>query len=541
MFDDPSGRIVGSERYAQIVRRNLDYPSPAAFEASLREELLVQKLRAVLAANLYLPDSEVEASYRDEVERVSIRYLELPAARLAAEVSVAPEEVASYYEARREEYRRPEQRVVSYLLVDLARLRGGIEVPEADLRSYYDRHQEEFTQEEQVRARHILVNVDEERTEPEARSLLEAARRRVEAGEDFAAVARELSQDAATKDRGGDLGFFGRGSMVPEFEQAAFDAARTLAPEASPSGGITRQLVGPVRTSFGLHLLEVLGYRAGGLRPFAEASAQIRFRLQNERAQSQAESRAKALAERIGQEDRRSKEQLQALKEESTDLAFDTTPAFGQQDAVAGIGRVPEFNQAAFALETGGVSAPVKVSRGWAILHLDEVRQPRVPELAEVEPQVRRALAQQRQQELAMARLAAVRGEIGSGKTLDQVASELGGEVKDSGEFGRGQAIGGLGVNPALSEAALALAEGEVGGPVAHRQGGVLFQVVGRKRWDPAAFARDKEATRERLEAQAVGRVLGALLESRKSELGVSYDRQLLESLGVLDAGPEAT
>jgi peptidyl-prolyl cis-trans isomerase D len=543
-FADESGRFIGAERYAQIVRRRLDYPSPAVFEAKLREDLLVQKLKALLAATVFVPASEVEASYRDEAERVSIRYLELPAARLAAEVTVGPEEVARHFEARREEYRRPEQRVVSHLLVDANRLRGGIEVLEADARAYYDQHAEEFTRQEEVRARHILLNVNDQRSEAEARSRLEEARRRIEAGEDFAALAREMSEDTGSKDRGGDLGSFGRGHMVPEFEEAAFEAAKSLragAPEASPSGRPTK-VVGPIKTGFGLHLVEVLGYQAGGLQPFEQVQPQIRLRLQGERAQGLAGERARELAARIEEEKIAGKEQLQALTVGTNDLAFDTTAPFGKQDPVPGVGRVPEFAEAAFSLAPGKVSAPVKVPRGWAILRLDEVKEPRVPELAEVEPQVRRALIQTRQQEQAMARLAAARRDVeAGGKTLAQAATELGVEVKESGDFGRSQAISGLGVNPALAAAALALGAGQLGGPVAHRQSAVLFEVVDRKHWDPAAFARDRETTRRRLEAEAADRMLAALIESRKSELGVSYDRQLLESLGVLESAPETT
>lgn len=107
---------------------------------------------------------------------------------------------------------------------------------------------------EQVRARHILLRVDEERSAEQAREQVAAIRARLAAGEDFAAIAAEVSDDPGSAAQGGDLGFFGRGRMVPEFEEAAFSA---------PVG----ELVGPVETDFGLHLIEVIERRPGGVEP----------------------------------------------------------------------------------------------------------------------------------------------------------------------------------------------------------------------------------------------------------------------------------
>lgn len=520
-FKDESGRFVGAKRYEDMLRRG-GYPTPAVFEDSLRESLLTDKLRQAMSAGVYVPDSAVEAAYRDDVERVKVRYVNLPASRFAAEATVSAEELKPYFEARREEYRKPEQRVATYVLVDNNLLRSTIEVPEADLRAYYDSHSDEFKLEEQVRARHILVKIDDVKTEAAALAGIEAARRRVNAGEDFAAVAREVSEDEGSKARGGDLSYFGRGQMVPEFEQAAFAAA-------------PGSVVGPVKSSFGYHLIKVEDHRPGGSRPFDEAKSSIRLRLQSEKVQVESERRAKALYDRIQAEKRTTVEKLKELTQEGAFVVVETSPPFGQSESVGALGRVPAFNEQAFAMKVNELSKPVKVPRGWAILRLDEVRPPRLPELSEVEAQVRRKLEQTRQQERAMARLQAAKAEIAAGKTLDEVAASLGIEARDSNEFGRQQPIEGLGTNPALAEAALALAPGAVGGPVAARQGAVLFQVVERKAWNPAEFAKNKEQTRERLESEELNRVMGALIERRRNELGLDYSDAFLQRFDIAE------
>jgi peptidyl-prolyl cis-trans isomerase D len=524
-FVDESGHFMGDARYAQAVHR-MGFATPADFEESVREDLLVGKLQAVMSANLFIPDSEVEKSFREQVEKARIRYAQLPAGRFAAEVRIGDQDLATYYQERREEYRQPEKRVASYLLVDQFRLRPTIEVAAADVQAYYDQHPDEFKVEEQVHARHILLRVDDRRSDEEARAQLAAIRRRIEGGEDFAAVAREVSEDPGSKDRGGDLGFFGRGQMVPEFEQAAFDA--------QPG-----QLVGPIHSGLGYHLIEVLAHRQGGEKPFAEVEAQIRFRLQNDRAASEADARIKDLAAHLKQQTVTSDEPLAALAKDSDEVSFATTTPFARQEAISGLGRAPDFSAAAFSLSVGALSEPVKVPRGWAILRLDEVHEPAIPPLAEVEGRVRQALLREKEQALADAALTAARQRIEAGATFAAAVAPLGVEVAQSDEFGHGGTIQGLGANPGVVDAALAMAEGEVGGPVKTAQGAVLFQVAERKGWDAEEFARQRDQIRDNLERQELDRMLGAFIEERRRQPDVQVNTQQLKALGIVDT--EAT
>lgn len=152
---------------------------------------------------------------------------------------------------------------------------------EAQLEAYYNAHKGEF---ETARARHILVRFHGSRvpvregqkdlTPEEALARAEALRQRILKGEDFAAVARAESDDPGSGRNGGDLGSFGRGSMIAEFEQAAF----TL-----PVGEISQ----PVKTQFGYHIIQV---QERSVKPFAEARADIERRLTAENAQKAMES-----------------------------------------------------------------------------------------------------------------------------------------------------------------------------------------------------------------------------------------------------------
>lgn len=515
---DEQGSFIGQEEYVQ--RLSANRVNVADFERELREELLLQKLEEAMTANLYVSEEEVRKAYRDQVERAKIRYLQLPRSRFAQEVRVQPGELATYFNSHKSELRLPEQREAAYLLLESGRLASQVNLTDAELQAWYNSHKAEFTQEEQVHARHVLVMVNDQRTDAAALQRIEEAKQRIQGGADFAAVAREVSDDSASKAIGGDLGFFGRNRMVKEFEAAAF-------------GAQPGQLVGPVRSSFGYHLIQVIDKRPAGQQTFAQAKEMIRARLTAERTRELAETRAKELASRLKKDKPGSAEGLRALAQPAGGITFAETGKFGQQDPIPALGFNPAFSTAAFSLKKGDVSDAIQLPQGWAVLYLKEVHATRTPELTDVEARVRQAVEAQKQQQLAMAKLQQARQQLGAGKTLDMVAAELGIGVKETPEFGGEGTVPGIGYNPDLARAALSLPAGQTGGPVADSQGALLFQVTERKSWDPKQYSSNREQTRSTLLREKLNRLQAALVEQRRRDLGVEYDRQLLESLDI--------
>ncbi len=515
-FQLTDGSFVGEDRYNQILRSNGF--TTEQFEESARSDLLTQKIRTVLAENLYVSDEEVIRDYKEQNETASIRYLRLPSDRLRDEISPTDEELAGFFAERQEDFRISERRVVDYLLIDPEILRSTIELTDGEINAYYEDNPDEFTQDEQVKARHILLQINPERTSEQAEEQMQAIRQRLDAGEDFAALAAELSDDPGSKTQGGDLGFFGRGQMIPEFETAAF--------EAQPG-----DLVGPVRTSFGYHLIEVQDKRPAGKKPLDEATEEIRSLLLAERSRAAAETKAQQLVERLEDEKIDSLEALQALAEIESGVTIHTTDPFGLQDNVAGIGRGTAFTTAAFDLEEGAFSAAVPVSRGWVILRLSGVEVPHIPELDAIVDDVRNALIDQRQMDLASERLAEVRTAMEQGQTLDEAATELGLTVTESGEFNQTGPITGLGNNSELTATALALDVGQFGGPVSHNRDVILFEVAARQRYDPLKFEQEKDAARDSLRQERLSQMLASIINQRREDMGgVRYDAQLLRN-----------
>lgn len=514
-FQAPTGGFVGEERYRQTLRSS-GY-TVDSFEHMIRTQLLGQMVRDVLSANLFVSDEDVLASYKDQIEQAKIRFVQLPSSSMASEVMASPEEIEAYFDEHKEELRIPERRVVDYLLLDQNALRDTLELSDDELFEYYEANPEEFTQEEQIRARHILLQVGGDRTEQQAEEQMLAIRDRLEAGEDFATVATELSDDPGSKAQGGDLGFFGRGQMIGEFEEAAFSA-------------VPGEVVGPVKTNFGYHLIQVEERRDAGRSSFAEAQEQIRSRLLNQRSQDLAESTATELAERIDKEVLTTQEALQQLADTETGVTFLTTPAFGREDNVPGIGRGTGFSLTAFELEQDEISEPVRAAAGWVILRVAEVQEPRIPTLDEVRDDVASSVRQDKQMQLATARMVETRQKLDDGSSLDEVAEELELVVRESGQFGRGGSIAGLGNNPEVASAALALEVGDFAGPLRHENQVLLFEVLERQRFDPQEFETQRQEARETVRSERLNQLLASLVTQRRDEMGVTYDEQLLRN-----------
>jgi len=516
---DGAGNFIGARQYQDLLRANR--LTVDDFESDLRTSLLVRKLQAALTEVAHVSDAEVELRAREAAERAAIRYFQVPASRFADEAEPSSEEAATYFEEHREEFKLPERRRVGYLLVSTNTVRAELEVTDDEVRNYYEDNPAQFEIPEQVRASHILLLENSERDAEQARSLLNRLRGRIEAGEDFAALAREYSDDEATRESGGDLGYFGRGAMTPAFEDAAFAAA---------SG----DLVGPVENQLGPraahHLIQVHERREGGRQTFEEVGNLIRVQLLATRAEEEARSRIDALHERLADETFAGEDEARELAAAEA-LVYASTEPFGEDDPVAGIGRNFNFSSAAFGLETGTWSEPVRIAAGWALLSVLEVLPPRDSEFAEVEVDVREVVRGQKESELLTAALTEARGRVENGLTMDDAAEEFDAVIEESGSFGLRQPIGTLGAMPELSRAAFALSAGETGGPVDTPFGAVLFEVTERESFDPALF--DPETTRNELLAERNLTMLQSLLQQLREEVGVRYTQDFIENFGL--------
>lgn len=259
---------------------------PAEFEERVRGSLMTSQLSQMVSSSEFTTESELVDAVRLRQQQRSFSYILLPVDKFESTDEVSDAEIQTYYEEHQDAYRVPEQVKLEYLVLDRKAV-GGLEEPDdAALQEAYQSQLDSFRTAERRQARHILVAVDQgadDDSEQEAKDKINAIRARIAGGEDFAEVAKEVSEDPGSAGQGGDLGFFEKGLMDPAFEMATF----------SQSIG---ELSDPVRSAFGYHLIEVTAIDEEKVKPFEE----VREELLASYHSDEADRRYFELAEQLG-------------------------------------------------------------------------------------------------------------------------------------------------------------------------------------------------------------------------------------------------
>jgi len=511
-----NGQFVGASEYAGVLA---SYGlTVEQFERGYREDMLIEKFNALVAASLVVPDERLKSQFESQSEKAKIEYVLIPPAKPASAAAAPSEaELKAFYDQNKELFRQPERRKLKYLLVEQAKLREKLKPTPAEIQAYYDAHADEFPVPERVHAAHILVKVDKDATPAQdaaARKKAEDLVARAKKGEDFGDLARKNSEDPGSKAQGGDMPPFGRGQMVPPFEQAAF----------SMSPGEIR---GPVKSDFGYHVIKLLAKLPAGKQTLAEATPRITSLLTQNQVKDAAERKADALAKAVTKN--ASDEDLRKLADDV--VSFDASDWVAAQGQVPGIGYAPGFLKAAFALKKGEVSPqPIPTPRGPAIVKVADVKPPGIAEFSEARAKVTAELTRRRNDERELARTAPVVAELRGGTALPAVAKRFETEVQTPAEFGKGAPIGTLGSSPALSDAVFKTPSGQYGDPVAlPGKGVVIFHVVSKTDFDPAGFAAQKGKLAETARQKEAQKLIQADLARRRAQEKVVVNDELLK------------
>jgi peptidyl-prolyl cis-trans isomerase D len=252
------------ERYQAALKSRRQ--GAADFEEELRRNLTSERAASLVQglARTYRP--ELAELFHFQEDQVRFDYLFLADEDGRWDPRPAAGELEAYYAQRRENWRRPAEMTVQYVEISPDDYLGKAEFTEAELEDYYAQNQDRFIKPEAVLARRILFAFPslnpKEAEKKTALDRAEAARARLDQGADFAALARELSDDRNTAKNGGDMGFMTRGSTFPELEEAAFSAP-------------LNEAVGPVATDAGFNLIQVTARRPAAPSPLAEVRAEL--------------------------------------------------------------------------------------------------------------------------------------------------------------------------------------------------------------------------------------------------------------------------
>ncbi len=398
--------------------------------------------------------------------------------RIFATVKVTDPEVREYFIDQNEKVK------VSYIFAGPEMFRDSeVKVDQQEIRTYYDQHKEEFREEEKRRCQFVVWEkrpsaADEEAVRIEAETVAAEIRE----GADFGQLAKELSDDGATASKGGDLGWFGRGQMVEAFEKAAFALK-------------TGQISDPVRTPYGWHIIKLVARKKAAGEEKIRAS-HILFKV--EASQKTIETLRKEAEDFIST----AQEEGFQTAAKARDLEVKDTGFFSKDGYIPGIGRAKSLVDFAFKNEPGAISPLYENRTGFWVLQLQEKKEAGIRAFEEVKAAIKRKLEEEQRRERAKQRLEKVASELKEGASLEEAAKSVSLKVKTAGPFSRSDYLPGIGTRNQFISAAFRLRPGETSGIISTDRGYYIIKVLEKQPIDEKDFQAQKDEIRKKLLSQ---------------------------------------
>ncbi len=477
------------KRYKAVLSQNR--MTPASFEEGLRHDLLIQRVSDSIRRFALIDDSEVQSRIDYANEEVKLAYVVMKGEDFKDKVEVKDKDLAAWYERHRDAYRSEPQIRLKYLYFDVDRYMNNIKLADGAVKARYEAEKAKFIVPEQRHARHIFFKVSRtagNQVREAEKKKAEAVLQLVRGGMDFAAAARKYSE-GPTAATGGDLGFFSRGRMVKSFDDVVF----SLKPG---------EISGVVESPFGYHIIKLVAVRPAFIRSFDQVKGEIAAAMKRRQAKAQAFKRASAAYEDIIRSGSLKKYSQNNKSEKVIETGYFTRSA-PPKTIVAD----PKFLQAAFRLKKGELSSLVETGKGYAILFVDDVREPVVPALKDIRDRVEADYRKEKGVELARQAAISLLKEAREKKGLAAVVSGTA-RLQESGYLKRSAAGDGIPSQVVVQAFALSLKNPLPREPVAVGNEFYVFQLKERRE----GAEKINEAQRRQLKAQLLAAAQGRLL-----------------------------
>ncbi|HUL42735.1 MAG TPA: peptidylprolyl isomerase [Bacteroidota bacterium] len=354
-------------------------------------------------------------------------------------------------------------------------------------------------QNEAIHASHILINIennDSARALQLARDVLAQAKN----GKDFATLAMQYSKDPGTAQRGGDLGWFGKGRMVKPFEDAAFKAR-------------VGQIVGPIRTTFGYHIIKIIArddrdVRVADLRMPVHPSSDT----QSDISQHAQDFVYLAKQGSFDREAEQSKYRVQV------------TAPFQKGAVIPGFGINAEINKFAFNNKLGSISDPFQLQQGYVVFMISDVKEAGIRPFDELKINLEARLRHDKKVEVTKTNVLALRKTLAPGDSLGKLAmSQPGSTVQHLADFTLGGFIPAIGRDLNFIGATAALRPGEISPPVEGLRGIYLIQLKSKSAFDSSAYNTQRETLRTQI------------LTEKKNRFFTDWTDQLKKNADIVD------
>src|SRR5689334_4740034 len=278
----PGGKWIGAEKYKEMLTR--DGGTVEDFERDFRLGIMQQKLTNVIGANAAVSDSDVEQAYKDENTKVKFQYAFLKLDDITKTIKPTDTELKAFYDANLARYTNsvPEKRQIKYFLISEKSIADKVTVDPAEILRAYSANKESYRVPARVKVRHIEIDAPAPapgaKVDPKAvdaaRAKAQDVLKQVKAGGDFAALAKQYSQDSGSKEKGGELDWLVTGQTAPEFEKVAFTQNKG-------------QISDVVQAGYTFHIIQTEDKEVAHLKPLAEVKPELEEALKQDKVKTE--------------------------------------------------------------------------------------------------------------------------------------------------------------------------------------------------------------------------------------------------------------
>jgi peptidyl-prolyl cis-trans isomerase D len=409
--EEPAFQIEG--KYSpEVARERLAQAgiSPAAFETELRGSLQRFQIQNGIATSDFQTPTEIQRARALQNEQREVRYALVSPDKYSADVQVDDAAVQAYYKAHLAQYMTPESANLQYAELRLDQLAAQVTPSEEELKAAYEKNKDRYNEPEKRHGRHILIPIGKD--DAAAKKLADDVLAQAKAGKDFAALAKQYSQDPGSADKGGDLGWADRNQFVGPFADALF-------------GMNAGEIRGPVKTQFGYHIIRLDEVQAGKTKPFES----VRPELEAELKHNTAADKFGEIQEQIQQRLEQAGGNLGVLAKEFNLASGEVSP-FLRGAGGAPLGTAQPVQDIVFGdspLQPGHIGGPVLVGEDRLVLvKVTEHKPPQPKPLAEVHDSIVAAIKKDRGSEAALKAAQDAEAKLKAGTSFDDVAKQLG-------------------------------------------------------------------------------------------------------------------
>ncbi|MBN2413548.1 peptidylprolyl isomerase [candidate division KSB1 bacterium] len=437
-------------------------------EKYLRSTIPMQKLSALLSTTQQITDEDAKFEFMKTNQKAKVHYIFYNSANYQSVPEPTEEEITAYYNKHKKDFQENEKRVLDYLLLET-------KPTAADTQSTYN----------------------------QAEDILDELKN----GGNFESLATLYSKDPGSAEKGGDLGYFTRTTMVKPFADAAFSAKKG-------------EIVGPVKSQFGLHIIKVEDKKWED----GEQKVKARHILLKFEPSPSTRDALREEAEYIAEYAKDSKLKTVVTAES---LQISQTQPFEKGEYIPGIGMEKRINYFAYRSKIDDVSSVYNLDQGFLVASLVKIIPEHIKPLEEVKSAIITSLKGEKSMNSTLEHAQAAYDKIKSGNTFDQVADDDSLTVEETDFFNMTGYIAKVGREPAFAGTAFTLNIGEFSEPVKGTRGYYILQLIDKQEINEQDFENQKEQIKLQLAARYKQQVFGEWYEEVKAKANIKDYREL--------------